>query len=90
MIIKDIRKNNAIKSKDKILIANTLPSNILSTWCILSDWNDKMVIAKQFRSIQSILPGISNEPTKDIQTAEDKSLSNCPRAIGKVMVNTTQ
>ena len=33
-----------------------------------------MVIAKQFRSIQSMLPRISSKLTKDIQTAKDKSL----------------
>jgi len=48
----------------RYVIANTVPSNILSTWSVLSDWKDKMVIAKQFGSIQSILSGISNEPLK--------------------------
>jgi hypothetical protein len=33
-----------------------------------------MVIAKQFRSIQSMLPRISSKLTKDIQTPKDKSL----------------
>jgi hypothetical protein len=48
----------------RYVIANTVTCNILSTWSILSDWKDKMVIAKQFGSIQSILPGISNESLK--------------------------
>jgi hypothetical protein len=52
---------------------------------ILSDWKDKMIIARHFRSIQRIIPRISNEPTKISKMAEDISLCYCPKESDKIM-----
>jgi hypothetical protein len=79
LIIQSIWDNNAIESNDSYLIANAVPANILTTWSILSHWKDKMIVAKQSRSIQNVLRRISSRLTKDIQMAEDKSLWHYPR-----------
>jgi hypothetical protein len=52
---------------------------------ILSDWKDKMIIARHFRSIQRIIPRISSEPTKISKMAEDISLCYCPKESDKIM-----
>jgi hypothetical protein len=49
-----------------------------------------MVIAKQFRSIQSMLPRISSKLTKDIPTAKDNLYVMSERECDEIMGKTNQ
>jgi hypothetical protein len=49
-----------------------------------------MVIAKQFRSMQSMLPRISSKLTKDIPTAKDNLYVMSERECDEIMEKTNQ